>query len=340
MTSFTLEDPSVHAGSWTNNAFITITSLPYTDSEGNQVPIHQIGGITYTQLCNAEGTTESESIALINVGPINCSDDENVVIFEQLSTHDANLEGFDLYHVENDQTTLLSSFYGQVTFNSDSADPYMKSALCLPYGDYKVILRQKSTLNENTCQQCSGWSTVNSNNEVEYTDLSGNKSSKQHPSFMKITTLRSKTYNYESDPKAKSVIEGENVAVFDTDRTHISTPYSLDIPETDIYSLTDCHYDVSFSLVRTRPADFIIENNNASYTEGTLVTVEMGSSISINIQCSEDSLTGSCNVIVSFDVKCYLTLDNAQNDIDAVDCKIYGFLYTLSSVTPESTTRR
>ena len=143
LTSFTLSNISTRAGSWTDGSYLTITSLPYTDGEGNQVPERAIGDFTYTQLCNAEGTTESENIALINVGPINCSDDENLMIFEQFSTHDANLEGFDLYRVENNQTTLLSSFYGQATFNSASADPYMKSILCLPYGDYKAVLRQK-----------------------------------------------------------------------------------------------------------------------------------------------------------------------------------------------------
>ncbi len=330
LTSFTLEDPSVHAGSWTNNNFISLISLPYVDGEGNEVPEREIGDFTYTQLCNAEGTTEYENIAFINVGPINCKDDEQIVIFEQFSTYDANLEGFDLYHVENDQSTYLASFYGQVTFNSASADPYAKYALCLPLADYKVVLRQKSTLNESTCQQCSGWSTVNSNNEVEYTDLAGNKSSKQHPSFMKITTLSSKTYNYESDLDAKTIVEGENLAVFGADRTHISTPYSLDIPETDIYSLTDCHYDVLFSI---KPATFNIENENTSYTEGTLLTVGVGITSSIDVKCEQDPLKGTCHAILDYTVQCYLTFDNAQRGVDAVDCKAYGLIYTASVIS-------
>ena len=91
----------------------------------------------------------------------------------------------------------------------------------------------------------------------------------------------SNTYNYESTPAVNKVIEGENFAVFGTDRTHISTPYHVAVPETDIYSLTDCHYDVTFSTV---PTKFGITSKNSDYTEGTLLTVSMGSSISIDVQ--------------------------------------------------------
>ena len=90
----------------------------------------------------------------------------------------------------------------------------------------------------------------------------------------------------------------------------------------------------------SQPANFILKNGNSDYIEGTLLTVGTGSFVKLNAQCVQSSLTGSCNVIVSFDVKCYLSLDNAQQDVDAVDCKTYGIDYTLSSVTPESTTRR
>ena len=90
----------------------------------------------------------------------------------------------------------------------------------------------------------------------------------------------------------------------------------------------------------SQPANFILKNGNSDYIEGTLLTVGTGSFVKLNAQCVQSSLTGSCNVIVSFDVKCYLSLDNAQQDVDAVNCKAYGIDYTLSSVTPESTTRR
>ena len=253
LTSFELDNITQPASSWINYSYLNITTLSYTDLNGITYPERVVGQYAYTRLCSPDSNeSEDENIATINIGSVNCNADERVVIFEHFATKSANLEGFELYRVDNGQYTLLYSFYGHPTWPFDVVDPYTKTAVCLSYAGYKVVLRHKSIDENNECSRCSGWSTEESIDSGEYTNLDGEVVNGKHPSYMKITALTSSSYNYESELSIDYIIEGENYAVFsNTDgngRVHIDVPYHEGSSTSDAYSDTDCHYDVVFSL--------------------------------------------------------------------------------------------
>ena len=255
LTSFTTDDSTSRGDSWINDSYITIATLSLSGDTITSTRV--VGSYSYTKTCKYDGSgIEDENVALINIGPVRCGQNEKVGIFEQYATFNANVEGFDLYQFVEDEYTLVNSIDGQATFDSDFSDPHSTTFICLPVGQYQVYLRQKSTLRENACKQCTGWSSVLSNSVTEYTDLNGTKVSKEHPSFMKITVLDSNEYDYLFGYSSTILsIEGENYAVF-SGRTHIdASPYHVGIPETDLYDITDCHYIIFFSLVE-QPCEF------------------------------------------------------------------------------------
>ena len=123
LTSFELDNITQPASSWINYSYLNITTLSYTDLNGITYPERVVGQYAYTRLCSPDSNeSEDENIATINIGPVNCNADERVVIFEHFATKNANLEGFELYRVDNDQYTLLYSFYGHPTWPFDVVD--------------------------------------------------------------------------------------------------------------------------------------------------------------------------------------------------------------------------
>ena len=331
VTSFERTSNHTHGDSWNGGSYLTITTLPYTDGNNTVIPERSVGHYYYSKSCDGDGNGEDENIIIINIGPVVCRPSEQVVIFEKFSTIDANLEGFDIYRFENSQFVLVYSFYGQAAFNSGSMDPYTKSIICLSHAYYKIVLRHKAVIEtDHSIRECSGWSTHESIEYIEYTDLNEVRVFRPHPSFLRITVLESSTYNYEINSSVYLTVEGENFAVFRSDRIHISTPFNLGIPETDIYSPTDCHYDIFLTVSSSEASvDFIIKNEHEHYVEGTLISVDYGSKAVIDVNCDENSTPGSCDAIAGYTVECYPTIDNAQSCTNSMNCHNYGLEHSV-----------
>lgn len=299
---------------WKEGSYLTITTLSSGDFTG-----YVVGDFSYTPLYDSangsQGADYFENVVKITLGPTVCNDDQQVVVLQKYSTQSGSLEGFDILKKNGDNYDVVNTFYGSAMFRSELYDPYYKVFICLDHAEYKVVLRHRS-YKGNANYACSGWSVSNSLQNVTYTNLAGEQVTSVHPAFMSIQVLRGNTYNGEASIPAEDIvktIEGENYAVFTNDRTHTGD----NVPETDIYSNYDCHYDILLSL---SVADFNILDEGTIYN-GNLLTKIIGTQADLKTDCES---TNSCTYIKDYTYACYLNKADAESGINAVPCDQYG----------------
>ena len=76
-------------------------------------------------------------------------------------------------------------------------------------------------------------------------------------------------------------------------------------------------------------ASFDIKSENVSYEEDSLLTVAIGSTANIEVTCKDYNEDKSCKYISDIEVRCYPTVNNANNDVSPMDCAPYGLDYEL-----------
>ncbi|KAK8795570.1 hypothetical protein WA158_000227 [Blastocystis sp. Blastoise] len=292
------------ANSWTSDSYVTFSTLSEQRDGDIKYTGYIVGDFAFTT--SARSTS---NIITIHLGPVECANNQRVVVFDKLATTNGGTEGFEIFKrddiTEEYSSTAITEYYGLANFLGGRFDPYFRVFLCLDESTYLIRLRNK----QRGTNKCTAWSTEYSVEQIDYTTLDGNKAESQtHPSIFKASILSSNTY-YGGEFQLDTSIEGEYYSV-------LNNPKDNEDHMNDIKSTTDCYFD--FELFVSRSVSFDIYGSTNILTEGQVITKYVDDETKLSIQCTQEN--DACVGITGYTITCATSF----NFVSLIDCSTYG----------------
>ncbi|KAK8790003.1 hypothetical protein WA158_006783 [Blastocystis sp. Blastoise] len=143
--------------SWTSDSYVTFSTLSEQRSDEIKYTGYIVGDFAFTS-----STGSTSNILTIHLGPVECANNQRVVVFDKLATTNGGTEGFEVFK-RNSITgeypeEPITQYYGLANFLGGRFDPYFRVFLCLDKSTYRIRLRNKQRVNV----ACTAWSTTSS----------------------------------------------------------------------------------------------------------------------------------------------------------------------------------
>ncbi|KAK8810632.1 hypothetical protein WA158_007207 [Blastocystis sp. Blastoise] len=296
---------------WTSDSYVTFSTLSEQREGETAYTGYIVGDFAFTSSAGSTSNTLT-----IHLGPVDCAENQRVVVFDKLATTNGGTEGFEIFK-RDDITgeyaqTAMTQYYGLANFLGGRFDPYFRVFLCLDQSTYRIRLRNKQRANV----ACTAWSTGSSVEQITYTKLDGSVvESQAHPSMFKASILTSNTY-YGGEFQLDTSIEGEYYSV-------LNNPSSPAEHNNDIKSTSDCYFD--FDLFVQQSVNFDVYDDSTlinavtvGITDAPVITHFLDDITKLNLRCAQDN--GACVGITGYTMQCYSTSSLSS----AVACSNYG----------------
>ncbi|KAK8805321.1 hypothetical protein WA158_001978 [Blastocystis sp. Blastoise] len=291
------------ANSWASDSYVTFSTLSEQREGETAYTGYVVGDLAFTS-----STGSKSDIITIHLGPVECANNQRVVVFDKLATTRGGTEGFEIY--KRDESTghyselALIKYYGLANFQGGRFDPYFRVFLCLDQSSYRIRLRNKQRGNS----PCTAWSTTSSVEKIEFTKLDGSTINDVHPSMFKASILSSNTY-YGGHFNLDSSKEGEYYSV-------LNNPAEIPAHSEDIKSDSDCYFDFDLFVVQT--AAFTVYDSITKLNDKQTITKFVRDVSELNLKCTLES--DECIGIVGYTMECSASSNFEQN----TPCSSYG----------------
>ncbi|KAK8813216.1 hypothetical protein WA158_002808 [Blastocystis sp. Blastoise] len=289
---------------WTSDSYVTFSTLSEQREGESPYTGYIVGDFAFTSSAGSASNTLT-----IHLGPVECAENQRVVVFDKLATTNGGTEGFEIFK-RDDITgeyaqTAMTQYYGLANFLGGRFDPYFRVFLCLDQSTYRVRLRNKQRANA----ACTAWSTDSSVEQITYTKLDGSVvESQAHPSMFKASILNGNTY-YGGEFQLDTSIEGEYYSV-------LNNPTTPAEHNNDIKSISDCYFD--FDLFVSQSVAFDVYDEETMLNEGQVITKYIEDVTALNVRCTQDN--GVCVGITGYTISC----STSAAFTTTVACSNYG----------------
>ncbi|KAK8811283.1 hypothetical protein WA158_003018 [Blastocystis sp. Blastoise] len=289
---------------WTSDSYVTFSTLSEQREGETTYTGYIVGDFAFTSSASSTSNTLT-----IHLGPVECAENQRVVVFDKLATTNGGTEGFEIFKRDDVAGSYpeepMTQYYGLANFLGGRFDPYFRVFLCLDQSTYRIRLRNKQRANV----ACTAWSTDSSVEQITYTKLDGSiVEDEAHPSMFKTSILNGNTY-YGGDFQLDTSLEGEYYSV-------LNNPTNIPAHSDDIKSTSDCYFD--FELYVRQSVLFDVYDAETMLNDGQSITHFIGDNTELNLRCAQAN--GICIGITGYTMTCATSASFANT----VACSNYG----------------